>query len=303
MTLLSLRKSIEAAPACFAELIEAASIEVTPRTAAKIEDFGSLLLQGMRVYIAHVDGVAFSDMLATAKRLAAAGFEVMPHVPARSIPNSATLANWLARYQGEAGVDAALVIAGGRAKPLGAFQDSIQLLETGLFDNFRRIHVAGHPEGNRDIAPDGSKKVLDETLLCKQRWSEMTGVPMAIVTQFVFESGPVVEWIERLRATGVTLPVHIGIAGPAKLQTLIKYAAACGVGASLRVLQKRAGNFTRLVLPHRSDELLAQLQSWRSFNPAAGLEQVHVFPFGGVAVSAEWIRQYVAASRTGGGRA
>mgnify|MGYP001214993311 CR=1 FL=1 len=56
-------------------------------------------------------------------------------------------------YQNEAGVDEALLLAGGSKKPLGDFDSSIQLIESGLFDNagFKRLHVAGHPDVSKDI--------------------------------------------------------------------------------------------------------------------------------------------------------
>jgi len=289
MALLNFRRHAEPEVADLSGLVGEASIEVMPRTAAKVEDFRSILPRGTRVYIAHIDGTEFADMLATARRLAADGFDVMPHLPARSIPDRATLADWLARYQGEAGVRSALVLAGGRADPLGEFASSMQLLETGLFDKFHRIHVAGHPEGNHDIDPDRTSRIADEALAWKQRWAEERGILMAIATQFAFEPQPVTEWIDRLRHAGIELPVHVGVAGPAKLQTLIKYALACGVGPSLRVLQRRAMDLRKLVLPYRSDDLLCALQSWRLQNPKAGLEQIHVFPLGGIVPAAQWL--------------
>ena len=93
------------------------SIEVMPRTAEKVENFRDLLPAGTRVYVAHIEGTPIEDMVATAKRIAADGFKVMPHFPARIIKDKATLADWIARYQGEAGVDQALLLAGGVAKP------------------------------------------------------------------------------------------------------------------------------------------------------------------------------------------
>ena len=64
------------------------SIEVMPRTAAKIDDFRALLPAGTRVYIAHIDGTPIDDMVATARRIAGDGFAVMPHFPARMIAES-----------------------------------------------------------------------------------------------------------------------------------------------------------------------------------------------------------------------
>ena len=102
------------------------------------------------------------------------------------------------------------------------------------------------------------------------------------------EGAPIIAWAERLRAEGITLPVHIGIAVPAKLQTLIKFAVACGVGPSLRVLQKRAMDVTKLVLPYEPTELVRELAQHKAANPDFAVESVHVFPLGGIKTSATW---------------
>ena len=213
-----------------------------PRTAEKVEDFRALLPKGTRVYIAHIEGTPIEDMVATAKRIAGEGFDVMPHFPARIIKDKATLADWIARYKGEAGVKQALLLGGGVNTPAGDFDSSMQLIETGAFDGFDRLHVAGHPEGNKDIDKDGGDAIVMQALKWKQAFSERSDAKMAIATQFCFEADPVIAWADRLAAAGVNLPIHIGVAGPAKLQTLIKFAISCGVGASLaRAAKARDG--------------------------------------------------------------
>ena len=172
------------------------SIEVMPRTAEKIEDFREILPAGTRVYIAHIEGTPIEDMLATAKRIAGEGFPVMPHFPARGIASKAQLAEWIAMYRGEAGIDQALLLAGGYDAPTGDFDNSMELLESGLFADFKRLHVAGHPEGNKDIDPDGGKANVSSALRWKQAFSETTDAEMAIATQFCFEAGPVIEWAD-----------------------------------------------------------------------------------------------------------
>ncbi|WP_353331505.1 methylenetetrahydrofolate reductase [Phaeobacter sp. NW0010-22] len=266
------------------------SIEVMPRTASKVDDFRALLPEGTRVYIAHIEGTPIDEMVATAKRLNDEGYPVMPHFPARIINDEATLADWIARYQGEAGVDQALLLAGGVDKPHGDFHSSMQLLETGLFDKagFKRLHVAGHPEGNKDIDPDGSTKLVDEALQWKQKFSERTDAQMALATQFAFEAGPIIEWANAVKAAGVDIPIHIGIAGPAKLQTLIKFAIACGVGPSLKVLQKRAMDVTKLLLPYEPTDVLTELAAHKAANPDFNIESVHFFPLGGIKTNANW---------------
>ncbi len=265
------------------------SIEVMPRTAEKVDDFRALLPTGTRVYIAHIEGTPIEDMVATAKRLNADGYKVMPHFPARIIKDKVTLGDWIARYQGEADVMQALLLAGGVEKPHGDFSDSMQLMETGLFDQagFERLHVAGHPEGNRDIDAAGTANV-DAALRWKNDFQTRTDAKMAIATQFAFDAQPIIKWADGLRNDGITLPVHIGIAGPAKLQTLIKFAIACGVGPSLKVLQKRAMDVTKLLLPYEPTEVVRDLALHKAANPDFNVSYVHFFPLGGIKTNANW---------------
>jgi methylenetetrahydrofolate reductase (NADPH) len=296
MALLKLRREAPADQGALAAFLQGFSIEVMPRTAEKIADFRPLLPAGTRVYIAHIDGTPIADMVATAARLRAEGFEPMPHFPARIIADRATLADWIARYRAEAGVRQALLLAGGVAQPVGDFHSSMQLIETGLFAGFERLHVAGHPEGNRDIDPDGSDRNVMEALRWKQAFAERTDAQVALATQFCFEAGPVIAWVERLAAEGISIPVHIGVAGPAKLQTMLKFAIACGVGPSLRVLQKRAKDVTKLLLPFEPDGFLSDLARHKAHNPAFGIEAVHFFPLGGIGATTDWVRNHTGAA-------
>lgn len=92
------------------------------------------------------------------------------------------------------------------------------------------------------------------------------------------------------------MPVHIGIAGPAKLQTLIKFAIACGVGPSLKVLQKRAMDVSKLLLPYEPTEVLADLAAHKAAHPDFNVERVHFFPLGGIKTNAEWAMENGGAS-------
>ena len=266
------------------------SIEVMPRTAEKVEDFRDFLPGATRVYVAHIEGTPIEDMVATAKRLAAEGYDVMPHFPARIIKDEATLRNWIAMYQGEADIEQALLLAGGVTTPHGDYHSSMQLLESGAFGDagFKRLHVAGHPEGNKDIDPDGGMTNVDAALRWKQAFSDTSDAEMAIATQFCFEAKPVIDWANDLAANGITLPIHIGVAGPAKLQTLIKFSIACGVGTSLRVLQRRAKDLTKLLLPFSPNEFLAELAAHKVQNPQLNISHVHFFPLGGIKINAKW---------------
>jgi methylenetetrahydrofolate reductase (NADPH) len=300
MALFSLRRPAAPATEPSAPAMEAFlkgfSIEVMPRTAEKVASFRAILPKGTRVYIAHIEGTPIEDMVATARRIAAEGYTPMPHFPARIIPDKATLADWIARYKGEAGVTQALLLGGGVNTPAGEFDSSMQMMETGLFDGFKRLHVAGHPEGNKDIDHDGGDAIVLQALKWKQAFADRSDADMAIATQFCFDAQPVIAWADRLAAEGIRLPIHIGVAGPAKLQTLIKFAIACGVGPSLRVLQKRAMDVTKLLLPYEPTDVVAALAAHKAAHPGFGIEQVHFFPLGGITTNATWITENGGAS-------
>lgn len=282
------------ASARIGDLLGGWSIEVMPRTAAKVEDFRTLLPAGTRVYIAHIAGTPIEDMVATARRLHEDGFAVMPHFPARGIADAAMLEEWIKRYRDEAGVTQALLLGGGNATPAGSFDSSIQMIETGLFDHhgFTHLHVAGHPEGNRDIDHGTSTANIDGALLYKQDFAARTDAEMAIVTQFAFETKAVTDWAERIADMGITLPIHVGIAGPAKLQTLIQFALACGVGPSVSVLHRRARDLSKLLVPYEPTDVVAGFADYKTRHPQSLISQLHVFPLGGIRTAAEWMHRH-----------
>ncbi len=277
----------------FKDFTSGYSIEVIPRSAAKIESFSDLLPKNTRVYLAHLETEDIAEMIAAAKRLNNEGFSVMPHIPARLIQNQAMLNDWISMYQNEAGVDEALLLAGGSKKPVGVFDSSIQLIESGLFDKagFKRLHVAGHPEGSKDIDPGGGIKNVNKALSWKQEFSKRTDASMAITTQFCFDANVVKKWADSIKENGIDIPIHIGIAGPAKLQTLLKYSIECGIGSSMKVLTKRAKDITKLLLPYNPTQILNELAEYKSIDPKLNIEQVHFFPLGGIKKTADWVAQ------------
>jgi len=278
----------------FKDFISGYSIEVIPRSAAKIESFVEVLPKNTRVYIAHIQNEDILSMVATAKRITDAGFRAMPHIPARIIENQTMLNDWISMYQNEAGVNEALLLAGGSTEPVGDYDSSIQLIESGLFDKagFKRLHIAGHPEGNKDIDPDGGIAKVSEALSWKQEFSKRTDASMAIATQFCFDASVVKKWADSIKEDGIDIPIHIGIAGPAKLQTLLKFSIECGIGASMKVLTKRAKDLTKLLLPYKPIQILNELAEYKSKDPEFNVEQAHFFPIGGIKQTVDWLDEF-----------
>ena len=269
------------------------SIEVTPRAVAKIENLSDLIPSGTLIYIAHIEGTPIDEMVKTARKINDQGYTTMPHFPARIIKDKNTLKDWILKYQNEANVYNALLLGGGVNKPYGEYDSSIQLIESELFDlaGFKKLYIAGHPEGNKDIDPDGSTSNVDDALSWKNEFSKRTDASIAITTQFCFDSNSVIDWANNIKKSGIDIPVNIGIAGPAKLQTLLRYSIECGVGASIKILQKRAKDITKLLLPYKPTQIISELANHKASNPDFNIEKVHFYPLGGLKQVSQFIKE------------
>ncbi|WP_020592242.1 methylenetetrahydrofolate reductase [Kiloniella laminariae] len=262
------------------------TIETTPGSAAKTPDYREHLRPGTEIAVTFLPGSDFADTVSTSKRLKAEGFVPMPHFAARSIPSLADFENYLITLQGEVGIEHAVALGGAVDKPLGQFESSMQLLETGLFDKhgIKSIGVAGHPEGSPDISTAG----LQEALSWKNSFKERSDAYIYIATQFCFEAEPIIAWDKKIQAEGNKLPIHIGVPGLATLKTLLNHAKACGVGASMRVLTKQARNIAKLMTVNAPDKLVMDLARYHAEDPNCGIQKVHMYPLGGMKKSAAW---------------
>lgn len=269
-----------------AELMTGFSVETTPGAADKIPDYRAHLEPGTRVFITFLAGSDFDGTIATAVRLRREGFEPVPHLAARSIPDRRFLERNLRRLVDEADVQEVLAIAGAVAEPLGEFSDSMQMLETGLLDRFgiHRIGVAGHPEGSPDI----SDEAVNRAAAWKNAFAQRSDAKLYVVTQFCFEAEPIIAWEQRLRAAGIRLPLHIGLPGLATIKSLLSHAKACGVGPSMSFLARQARNVTRLLTVSAPDRLVCALAAHRASTPDCLIAGTHMYPLGGLKKSARW---------------
>lgn len=266
-----------------------ASIEVSPKQAVESKDLPGLFPEGTSVYLTDIGTEPLDTLISAAKRLRDLGYEPVPHFAARRIISKDLLEARIRRSALEAGVKDVLIIGGGVPKPLGEFASAMDLLNSGLLEKYgiTRIAVAGHPEGS----PDFNEDVALEALRLKQSYADRTGSQLRLVTQFGFEPDKFISWSEKLKEQGITLPVHIGVAGPAKVTTLIKYAALCGVGNSIAYLRKNALSLTALATRHSPESVVEPIEDFCLSNPDSAIRQIHVFPFGGLVKSAEWLQE------------
>ena len=262
------------------------SLETTPNSAAKIASFSECVRPQTPVYITFLPGSDFDATIALATRLRREGFDPVPHFAARSIPDRAFLERNLERLRGEANISRVLLIGGAVPTPVGEFSDSMQLLETGLFDRhgIKMIGLAGHPEGSPDISDEGIRQALK----WKNAFAERTDASLYLVTQFCFEAAPIIAWDKRIQAEGNWLPIHIGIPGLATVKTLMAHAKACGIGNSMKFITRQAMNIAKLLTVSAPDKLVAELAAYKARDPACGIASVHMYPLGGLKKSADW---------------
>jgi methylenetetrahydrofolate reductase (NADPH) len=260
--------------------------ETTPFSAAKIENFAEVLRPGTTVYVTFLPGTDFADTISVAKRLKAEGMRPVPHIAARSVPNKAFLEDNLSKLKDQADIDEVLIIGGAVDRPVGEFADSMQIMETGLLDKFaiRKVGVAGHPEGSPDI----SDAEIARALKWKNDFAERSGAELYIVTQFCFESEPIIAWDKAIQAEGNRIPIRIGVPGLATIKTLLNYAKACGVGQSMNFLKRQARNVTKLMTVSTPDQQITDLARYRAADPACGVIGVHMYPLGGLKKTAKW---------------
>lgn len=268
-----------------AALLEDFSLEALRPGADEIAALKGTVPAATRVYLSSIPGRPFTETIEAARRLRAAGFQPVPHLAVRNIASAAELDEFLSKLAALAGVRCALVIAGDRERAAGPYGSALELIDSGLLQRhgIHEIGIAGYPEGHPRIPP----LVLERALAAKLEATAQTGLKAHIVTQFCFDAAAVIDFITRLRDRGFEQRVRIGMAGPADLSTLLRYARRCGVHASMAGLARHAGLLKRLVGVTTPDGLIRPLAEAMATG-RLGQVGAHFYSFGGIAPTGRW---------------
>jgi methylenetetrahydrofolate reductase (NADPH) len=279
-----------------AEMFRGFSVEVNVGEAKVVGAAIARLDAGTQVFLTWIPGANPMNMIGPAARLRHAGLLPVPHIAARDIESFTQLEQIADRLANEAGVDRVLIVGGDRAKPAGPYDSSLAVLQTETFQRagIRRVGFGAFPEGN----PNGPQGILDEALHAKLSFASDHGLDAFIVTQFCFKPNPIVEWLRRIRERGINVPVRIGLAGPATLITLTRYAIRCGIGNSLRVLTEQP-TFAKLLTEKGPEPIIRGIAGVSSSGALPfGIAGLHFFVFGGFNKTLDWIY----AQRAGSGQ-
>ena len=233
------------------------SLEITSKTDLSV-------LPGLKdVYVTMLPGTDYREVARKADELVRSGYNPIPHFPARSVKDLKELKDYVKMCK-DSGVKQALVIGGGR-EPVGEYHCSLQLLETGLFEGMK-IGIAGHPEGSPDISDSELEKAM----------KEKTPLADYIVTQWLLDPTVIANFISKQ-----TLPVHVGITGPLKISSLLKFASIVGAKNSLNFLKSNATKAVNLLKPRDPNELILELKDLTN--------NFHIYTFGGLKETNKWL--------------
>jgi methylenetetrahydrofolate reductase (NADPH) len=271
-----------------AKMLQNFSIELVPGDPKLIDAAVERLQPGTVVSLTWIPGTNPMNMIVPAARLRHAGLLVMPHLGARHLESKAHLETLVERLVGEAHVDRVLLIGGERATPIGPFDSSLSVMETDVLQRFgvMNVAIAGFPEGNPHI----SGKTLSTALAAKVAFARSNDLRLSIMTQFCFSAEPIIAWLRSVRAAGIDVPVRIGLAGPAGLVTLLRYAVKCGIGNSLHVLTENPV-FAKTLTDRGPDPIIREIAASIKDEKASGLgiEGLHLYVFGGLNKTLDWI--------------
>ena len=271
------------------EFARRASMEISTHDERLLGELVQRLPTGMRVYVAHPPKASLEDVVRVALHAQAAGFTVSPHLVARRLPSERALRDALARLR-EHGIEQVLLVAGDLDRPLGPFSSTLEVIASGALQEvgLKRVGFAGHPEGH----PAVDHAQLISALRAKQQFAERSGIAVHIVTQFGFNPEGVCAWERMLMQEKISLPVHVGIAGPTSLTKLLKFAVRCGVGTSVNSLRRSPAAVAGLAgFAIGCEQMLLGLLKGRAAYPGSRLIQPHVYALGGALASAEWLNR------------
>lgn len=271
-----------------ANMVDGYSLEMTAKEIDGLREAAPLIRPKTQIAITFLPGEEMDQRVEAAVLVRELGFEPIVHLSARRLESEAQLDKYLADISTRAGVKRVFIIAGDPPEPEGPYENSLQIIETGLLEKhgIEIVGVGGHPEGHPNVAK-ADLWVWMERKLAAVRSHGM--VPL-VVTQFAFDDDAIIDWIAQMRARGIDVPVRLGVPGPAGIKRLLGFAKRCGVGASANVMKKYGVSITNLIGSAGPDKLVASLE--KGLTPAHGRVRLHFYPFGALKASTEWVNDY-----------
>lgn len=273
-----------------ANLIDGYSLEMTGKDVPGLLEAQSAIPQGTRINVTFLGNEDLEMRVTAAKAVKDAGFIPVPHVSARRLASQAQLEEFLTALQEVGASKHVFVVGGDPATPEGPYDSSLDVIRTGLLAQYgvEEVSIAGYPEGHPDI----SNELLWEHLTAKAASLKEQGLGSVILTQFGFDTAPVMEWIDAVRDKGVDSTIRIGTPGPAGIKRLLNFARRFGIGANAMIVKKYGFSLTNLMGTAGPDRFIDDLSALVAQDEKAGEVGIHLYTFGGLKATADWAATY-----------
>jgi len=274
-------------------LIDDFSVEMTGKDIPGLEEARHAIPAGTKINVTFLGNEDLEMRVAAAKAVKDMGFIPVPHISARRLSSQAQLEEFLARLQEVGATESVFSVGGDPAEPEGPYPDSLSVIRTGLLQKYgvREVSIAGYPEGHPDI----SNELLVQHLDDKAAALKEEGLDSVILTQFAFDTDPVINWIKQVRAKGIDSQIRIGTPGPAGIKRLLSFARRFGVGANAMIVKKYGFSLANLMGTAGPDKFVDDLSELLAQDPTSGDVKLHFYTFGGLLATSEWASRYVAA--------
>ncbi|WP_426326112.1 methylenetetrahydrofolate reductase [Microbacterium sp. E-13] len=258
-----------------------------------LEEARETIPQGTKINVTFLGNEDLEMRVAAAKAVKEMGFVPVPHISARRLESQAQLEEFLARLQEVGASEHVFAVGGDPAEPAGPYPDSLSVIRSGLLQKYgaREVSIAGYPEGHPDIPDDVLWRHLDE----KARTLAQQGLDAVVLTQFAFDTDPVMSWIHDVRERGIDAQIRIGTPGPAGIKRLLGFARRFGIGANAMIVKKYGFSLTNLMGTAGPDRFVSDLAGLLAAEPTAGDVKLHFYTFGGLLATSQWAREFVAA--------
>jgi methylenetetrahydrofolate reductase (NADPH) len=275
------------------QLVSDFSLEMTGKDVPGLLEAKHAIPSGTKINVTFLGNEDLDMRVSASKAVLDAGFIPVPHISARRLASKDQLEEFLGRLQEVGATEHVFAVGGDPAEPEGPYPDSLSVIRSGLLQEYgvREVSIAGYPEGHPDI----SSEVLWRHLEDKSAALQEQGLDAVILTQFAFDTDPVMAWIDQVRARGIDTQIRIGTPGPAGIKRLLGFARRFGIGANAMIVKKYGFSLTNLMGTAGPDQFVTDLAGLLAQDASSGSVKLHFYTFGGLLATSEWARQYAAA--------
>lgn len=273
-----------------ARFVQDFSLEMTGKDVPALLDSVQTIPSGTKINVTFLGNEDLPMRVAASEAVRENGFVPVPHISARRLHSEQESRAFLQALQDINATESVFVVGGDPAEPLGPYDSSTDLIEAGFLAEYgvKEVNIAGYPEGHPDISDD----LLWSHLERKSALLKEQSLNSTILTQFGFDTEPILRWVREVRARGVDSTIRVGIPGPAGIKRLLSYAKRFGVASSAGIVKKYGFSITNLLGTAGPDKFVSDLADQLADEPALGDVKIHLYTFGGMLATSKWARDF-----------